>query len=273
MSSVVHAYNNNAYVASGKQVGNQFVQTLPKEKVFASETEWRASIQESNQPVFQCERSKVDVNETVATTDSNSWTCGYCSLPPGNDHRNCISRGYDYSLKAWEEARIFPKKEKTSSPTAPSSFSTNPNDWTWKEKSKAILPVGTYYIGDLCYALDDDLYENVFGPSYDAGLFISNLNPTHVFMMESTGGDGFFNGSDGKEYPVDSGTIGIASQAVLTKKKTRFTEYGSLYTFKSPVHVNLQFDNKFIFRGEDISDPQLTIKIYSDEDEPYEDSR
>lgn len=32
------------------------------------------------------------------------WICPYCGLGPGNDHRMCICRGFNYSVAAWEEA-------------------------------------------------------------------------------------------------------------------------------------------------------------------------
>ncbi len=154
-------------------------------------------------------------------------------------------------------------------PQAPPSqtLSLNPQSWTCQqEKKKATLPPGKYYIGDLCYALDDTLYDKVFGPKYDVGLFVSKNNPAHVFMMGHTD-DGLFRGSDNKEYAVDAGIIGIASEATLDPKKAPY-DGGSLYTFKSPVTVKLRED-KFIFYGEDYNDPRLTIYIY---EEDYEDS-
>lgn len=34
----------------------------------------------------------------------STWICAYCHLGPGNDHRMCICRGFNYSVTAWEEA-------------------------------------------------------------------------------------------------------------------------------------------------------------------------
>jgi hypothetical protein len=140
----------------------------------------------------------------------------------------------------------------------------NKKDWIHSNLKKTTLPPGTYYIGDLCYALDDYLYENVFGPSYQDGYFVSSKNPNHVFMMGSTGGDGKFRGTDGKNYSVDAGIIGIASEGTLDPKNAPY-KGGSLYTFKTDVTVKLRED-KFIFYGQSSSDPSLTIYIYEDED-------
>ena len=36
--------------------------------------------------------------------DKQHWICPYCDLPLGNDHRLCICHGFNYSIKAWEQA-------------------------------------------------------------------------------------------------------------------------------------------------------------------------
>ena len=216
--------------------------------------------------------------------ESDNWVCGYCCLPAGNDHRMCICNGYRYSVQLWEEGRIFPQKALSSSTPTPTpspvatqtqpvsdTVSLNPRDWSYTNKRKAVLPPGRYYIGDLCYALHDTLYHKVYGSEYEDGLYVSNLNPNHLFMMGGTGGDGIFSGSDGKEYCVDAGIIGIAAEATLDKSKDCFEE-GSMFTFNSPVEVTFKFDDKFTFCGQDYRDPQLTIYMFEDEEETYEDS-
>ena len=148
----------------------------------------------------------------------------------------------------------------------PTVVTASKQDWLHVKSLKSTLPPGTYYIGDLCYALDDYLYDHVFGPSYQVGKFVSAANPKHVFMMGHTT-DGLYHGTDGKEYAVDAGIIGIASVDTLNPKKAPYTG-GSLYTFKSEVTVKLRED-KFIFYGNDHTDPHLTIYI---QEEDYVDS-
>jgi hypothetical protein len=41
----------------------------------------------------------------------DDWLCGACNLPSGNDHRPCICTTYNFSVQAWEDARIFPKTQ------------------------------------------------------------------------------------------------------------------------------------------------------------------
>jgi hypothetical protein len=44
----------------------------------------------------------------TAEPQGDDWLCGACKLPAGNDHRPCICSTYNFSVQAWEEARIFP---------------------------------------------------------------------------------------------------------------------------------------------------------------------
>lgn len=285
MSSSVRVYINNKRVATGKPWQDKFLQVYPEQKTYTSEAEWRSAVYQSVLTSIRFEVKTVEKKETPVAnpvvvpkapvkkpilnpedeeTEAKvdiKWICGYCRLPPGNDHRMCICRGYNFSVVAWEEGRIFAKKE-----PANKNLSVNPKDWSHSRISKFTLPAGKYYIGDLCYALSDTLYDTVFGPRYESGMYTSLTNPSHVFMMGNTD-DGLYRGTDGKEYPVDAGIIGIASEATLDPKKAPYSG-GSLYTFTSPVSVKLK-DDKFIFYGENYNDPRLTIYIYEDE---YEDS-
>lgn len=307
MNSTVRVYINDKRIATGKPWKNEFLQVFPEKKTFASEAEWRTSIYESLHPTIKfvveepkkkkvkevAPPAKVELtpvppvppvspvpnpvkavinpeDEEEVEKEDRKWVCGYCSLPPGNDHRMCICRGYNFSVAAWEDGRIFLGPSKSSKNNKDTStVSKDKNDWTYQKAHRMTFPPGTYYIGDLCYALNDTLYDKVFGPKYNEGCYTSKLNPSDVFMMGDTGGDGEFKGTDGKMYPVDAGIIGIASESVLDPKKKPYG--GSMYTFKGDVSVRFRED-KFQFYSNAIGDPNLTIYIYEEEEEYNEDS-
>lgn len=79
----------------------------------------------------------------------------------------------------------------------------------------AVYPAGKYYIGDLCYALKDDVYKSCWGKhDYQPGTFTvdANINgQTCKFSVNhTTWGDGFYRDSvSGNFYAVDAGVIGI----------------------------------------------------------------
>ena len=165
-----------------------------------------------------------------AAKSSHPWFCSYCKLPPGNDHRMCVCKA-KYSVGMWEAQRLFPNLIETA------GQATSKDKWTTNKKLKATLPKGSYYIGDLCYALSDDIYDKVFGGAdYESGTYTCDKGS---FMVDNTAyGDGAYMGNDGLEYCVDAGIIGIASVNICDKEK--FDAMGDIgggkvYTFNSDV--------------------------------------
>ncbi len=306
MSSTVRVFVNDKRIATGKVWKGQFLQVYPEKKTFNSEGEWRTAIYESLIPtikfitteekkVLPKKRNEVIVpkshpvpvkpepapvaevsnptskavlnpeSEDEKEVEDQNWFCGYCRLPPGNDHRMCICKGYNYSVKAWEEGRIFSKKDKNEKETnAPVSY--NSKDWKFKNIKKATFPPGTYYIGDLCYALDDRLYDRVFGEDYDSGYYSQKNNSNHMFMLSDTGiGDGCFKGTDKHEYCVDAGILGIASESVLDPEKAPY-EGGKMHTFKGNVSVCFEPYKVFKFLSDTAHDESICIYISEEDD-------
>jgi hypothetical protein len=151
-----------------------------------------------------------------------------------------------------------PSPVPASVPSAPSQLK-----WTFKqEKRKHTFPPGKYYIGDLCYALQEDIYDRVFGHhGYDEGLYSSELGS---FMMYGTGGDGEFKGSDGYAYPVDAGHIGIASLACCNPEKDVYG--GKVFAFDKPVECSFN-DTAFTFYSGGF---YLRISNHGDYEDEYE---
>ena len=71
------------------------------------------------------------------------------------------------------------------------------------------FPAGVHYLGDPCYALGNHIYDTVWGAEH--GFSTGKINtPEGSFVVDDTSyGDGVYYGSDGREYPVDSGTIAL----------------------------------------------------------------
>ena len=75
------------------------------------------------------------------------------------------------------------------------------------------LPKGMYYIGDLSYLLEEDIYEDIiFSPLTDGSIVkITNEDGEKVLLFSANtfDGDGVFKDQHGDEYSVDNGNIGI----------------------------------------------------------------
>lgn len=134
----------------------------------------------------------------------------------------------------------------------------------------AVLPVGTYYIGDLCYIMTEDEWDEVIDLCFPASAMqldmssgLMTLKDGRVFGIWSTKhGDGLYTDNSGRSYPVDSGTIGIIN--VNNIKNDRFDEQvcrglGHVIEFDSSLNA---ICNQGIFKFED---QQTLITINTDE--------
>ena len=85
--------------------------------------------------------------------------------------------------------------------------------------SRAEFPAGKYYIGDLCYAIPDSLWDDVCNLIIVDNQVLDGQFElhSHKFAIYSTAyGDGTYYDQLRNEYPVDSGSIGCISIDSLT---------------------------------------------------------
>jgi hypothetical protein len=73
------------------------------------------------------------------------------------------------------------------------------------------MPAGTYYVGDLCYVLNDEWSDFcdrtiVDGRCLNGEIVLSN--GVRVASYQTAYGDGLYNDIDGNKYAVDAGLIG-----------------------------------------------------------------
>ena len=88
----------------------------------------------------------------------------------------------------------------------------------------SIHPAGKYYIGDICYALSDAVYQDQWGKrlSYETGTHtFKHNNEQGIISVNSTAyGDGAYTDGE-REFLVDSGTIGIIPFNLCDQKKIK----------------------------------------------------
>lgn len=162
-------------------------------------------------------------------------------------------------LQVYPEKRVFPSEKDWQShwnlvsqpkftvvedTTKPPVKRLQESDWTHEKKLKFVAPPGEYYIGDLCYVLGDDVYDTIFGGlgGYDSGLY-KEKGSEKFFLVDNTAyGDGVYYGTDGKEFGVDAGILGICPRSACKKDDGG----GQFYTFTEPVKCRFG-GGKFIF--------------------------
>jgi hypothetical protein len=110
--------------------------------------------------------------------------------------------------------------------------------YVYSNSTLITLPAGRYYIGDICYAMKESVYNEVFGDKlYANGHYTTEDG---VFVVSGTAyGDGSYKGTNGFEYGVDAGIIGIASMGVCNAEAELYG--GTLHTFTEPVKCNFKY--------------------------------
>jgi hypothetical protein len=122
------------------------------------------------------------------------------------------------------------------------------NEWNFERVKKFTAPAGTYYIGDICYFLKDELYDGVFGgKGYESGLYTRKSDGAFFMVDNTSWGDGCYIGSDRFEYGVDAGIIGIVSRS-LGPEKDQDMYGGKFHTFRDPVEIKFG-DGVFRFKS------------------------
>jgi hypothetical protein len=118
------------------------------------------------------------------------------------------------------------------------------------------LPPGTYWIGDLMYVLDSMEVSTSALYKY-TGLIRFKSHPHIELVTFSTGGDGKFKDQEGREYPVDSASIGMIKAELIAPEELEYVKSndgGHLHVFTEAVECSqdkeeLKFGNVTIFIG------------------------
>ena len=128
------------------------------------------------------------------------------------------------------------------------------------------LPAGTYYVGDLCYAIgsrwDDFCDRTIVGPNCLSGVF-TLADSTVVATYGTAYGDGVYLDDEGREYPVDAGLIGCVLMSSIDKG-IDIDGLGHAITFDSDFEVSS--DGGYIRFGH-ISIDTDPAPEYDDEDD------
>lgn len=99
------------------------------------------------------------------------------------------------------------------------------------------LPPGTYYIGDIGYALSTEIFLDYWGyqHNYVPGSF--HISDGQFVVDKTANGDGIFYGSDGSKYLVDAGNIGIVTRNLWDKTIEHLRSLGKIVDVTHSLHV------------------------------------
>jgi hypothetical protein len=225
MSSTLRLFlNNNRISTAVKTKSGALLQVYPEKKTFAGEADWQ---------VYWKLQLEPKIILRIGYPEDEKEEKKPAAAPAPRVTRS--KKTYPASEVIFNTLAQLPPAVEQKQPEKKVSLS----DWDVmkKENFSFEVPAGNYYIGDLCYALSDEVYDNIFGGTgYSTGVY-KEKSTGHLFAVGRTAwGDGEFEGSDGRLFGVDSGTIGICSAALMKKSGNG----GHLYTFGSPVKCHFK---------------------------------
>ena len=126
----------------------------------------------------------------------------------------------------------------------------------------AELGAGKYFVGDVCYALPNKVYDEIWGNTfkYEDG-FYKNFG----FAVASTMyGDGCYNGTDGFSYSVDAGVLGITNIGEKQRNEdAELNKLGKIVDVKESISMERLENGEFIFI---VDGEQFSVHTGYDED-------
>ena len=143
-------------------------------------------------------------------------------------------------------------------------------------RETALMPAGTYYVGDLCYLLTektDEIYDDlVLGFDNDGKAVDIKAGRRKVFSAfyaNTAYGDGQYSDNIGNKYSVDAGIIGVvqllSADLIAAAKKLDADGHAKVIDFPEDFRVDRDEDGTFTFG-------HLTIETGdSDQEEEEED--
>ena len=132
-----------------------------------------------------------------------------------------------------------------------------------------MMKAGTYYVGDLCYVMHEDWDEvcalTINGNRAIGGEF--NLKDGRRFAIYNTMyGDGTYHDQQGKEYWVDSGSIGcILLDDIKLSNMQNNLKGGAIHKFDTSFYTG-EMDGKIMFHKVSIDTDDV---LEEEEYEPY----
>lgn len=149
-----------------------------------------------------------------------------------------------------------------------------------KNKSFKINVKNGFYIGDLCYALNKKVYDEVWGGNnYEDGQYVDPKTKAEFAMVGTAHGDGEYESESNEEilfFSVDAGIIGVADLAICDGD----TSLGKVVQdYSGIVFIEYNDGTITVSWGDDADYKEINIytsyeeEYYGeDEEESYEDS-
>lgn len=101
-----------------------------------------------------------------------------------------------------------------------------------------VLDKGKYYIGDICYALGEEIYYKHWGDRFNFENGLYDVDGKQFAVLSTAWGDGSYvsyHKNNRYVFPVDAGNIGMVDVALLDKSEEYLSTCGAIIEFDSDV--------------------------------------
>jgi len=130
-------------------------------------------------------------------------------------------------------------------------------------KVEVEVPAGSYVLGDPCYCFPDHgewmkLLESCNYFENPIGTLSKGTDNHYVVAFSTRWGDGCYQGTNGKMYPVDAGLIGLVPLEVIQPVSSDLRDsLGTVVVFNKPTKCSTDGEGKLRFGNITIdTDPQ-----------------
>jgi hypothetical protein len=136
----------------------------------------------------------------------------------------------------------------------------------------ATYPAGKYYVGDICYALDDNVYQNQWGKihNFAAGTYVLTYKGVQQAMSvgQTSYGDGvYMDYINDLEFTVDSGTIGIVPFNLCNPDVIKHNKIKGGHFIESATQIEFKYQEGIFVIGYNNNRNLMIIDTQDDDDE------
>jgi len=128
-----------------------------------------------------------------------------------------------------------------------------------ENQTVSINVTGSFYVGDICYCLQEDVYHKVWGEAnkYSDGAFTDPKTGYQFATVSTAYGDGVYFDGDMHAFPVDAGNIGIVDMKLSKiSAESLMEDCGQVFEYTGKVSITYDEGTITI----DFADKQIVIE-------------
>lgn len=113
------------------------------------------------------------------------------------------------------------------------------------------MPAGTYFVGDPCYAVPDEDWNDLLDSNdvFEGSPVGTLPNGNNVTAFHTAFGDGVYYDQYGNSYPVDAGLLGVVPLSG-SQDTSSFEVLGAIRTFTAPFQIRSSYHGALIEIGD-----------------------